>query len=234
MEMLRLRRRQNVKEKTTLDCINDAEYCLITPSWKGAPCGAVKVRRLSDIQVQSIGNFSLIETEEYKWSRAPEKKIRWSEILNYTELNVKICKAALVSPTYDEIFSIIGNSGFNLEIKTQIEHINKQIEKLPNGPARQECETRRDALILAWEIILPSDFMAEVIDAALGIGKSDIKKVTEEILYNAAILAERGHKAPHEYITGVFSDYNKRDIDTRAWVIYEEKMRELREQRTIR
>jgi hypothetical protein len=69
-----------------------------------------------------------------------------------------------------------------------------------------------------------------VIARTFHIGDTDIKKVTEEMLLNAAILADRGHKAPHEYIAGVFSAFNIRDIDTQAWIALE-KMREERKQR---
>jgi hypothetical protein len=209
--------------------IEAAEYSLVSVPWKGSPC-MVKVRELSDIQIASLGGFSLIETDEFKWSRAPQKKIAWSELLDYANQNVKICKAALVSPTYDKIFAIVGRGEFFIDVKRQVEGINVQLEEMPEGPARQELEAIRDSLIMAWDIILPDDFMTGVIAHTLGIHKTDIKKVTEEMLLNAAVLAERGHKAPHEYIHGAFTDFNLRDIDTQAWILYERHMEELREE----
>jgi hypothetical protein len=43
------------------------------------------------------------------------------------------------------------------------------------------------------------------------------------MLLNAAVLAEKWHKAPHEYITGMFTDFNKMDIDKRAFMLLYEK-----------
>jgi len=227
--MLGRRPRKQEQPQGVLDRIDAAEHRLVALPWKGLPCGIVKVRRLSDIETQAIGNFSLIETDSYKWSKA-RVKTQWSEVLAYAQKNVCICKAALVSPTYDDIFAAVGNRSFNAEVKAQIQHINQLLESMSPGPARAEAEGIRDALTVAWEVILPEDFVAGVIQAALGTDETDIKKVTEDMLYQAAVLADRGGKAPHEYIHGIFSDFNIRDIDNRAWIVYDERVEELREE----
>jgi hypothetical protein len=216
------------KAQTPLDLIREAEYELVALTWKGSPAGIVKVKILSDVETQAIGNFSLIETEGYVWSRQ-QVRSSWSEILAHAQKNLAICRAALISPTYDEIFAAAGNPGFNAEVKSKVEHINELLGDMPIGPARQELEEIRDSLIFAWEVILPDDFMAGVVVAALQIAKTDIKKVTEDMLLSAAILADRGGTAPHEYIHGAFSDFNRRDIDNRAWILYDEYLAELRE-----
>jgi hypothetical protein len=225
------RPRKEQAKPTALEVIESAETHLLTALWKGLPC-VVKVRTLSDIQIQSLGNFSLIETEEYKWSKAPGKTTTWGERLSYLDMAVKVCRAALISPTYDEIFGVIGKTSFNAEVKACIEHINKMLASMLEGPAKQELEEKRDSLIAAWDVILPADFMNAVVADALAVDKTDIKKVTEDMLYGAAILAERGHKAPHEYICpgGVFSPFNVRDIDLQAWIIYDRRVSESREQ----
>jgi hypothetical protein len=217
---------------TALEAIEAAENQLVALTWNGSPC-IVKARHLTDIEIQAIGNFSLIETEEYKWSKA-NTKTTWGEALEYAEKNVKICMASLVSPTYDKIFETIGKNGFRLEAKAQVEHINKQLEKMPLGPARQELEEIRDSLIIAWCVILPKDFMAGLVVFALRINETDIKKVTEDMLFTVAILADRGHKAPHEYIHGIFSEFNIRDIDTQSWVLLEKHREEMREETRAR
>jgi hypothetical protein len=216
------------KPLTSLEQIENADHRLVAVSWKGSPCGVVKARILSDIECQAIGNFSLIETEEYKWSRA-KVKTSWSELRAVSEKNMAICKASLVSPTYDEIFAIIGKTQFNVEVKAQVEHINKQLQEMPVGPARQELEDIRDSLICAWDVILPADFMAGVIEFALQIHATDIKKVTEDMLYTAAILADRGNDNPHDHMMGAFSAFNIRDIDCQAWMIFDKKVEEARE-----
>ena len=220
------------KEKAALNPIEAAEFSLILAHWKGSPC-IVKVRELSDLQIQACGNFSLIETDKYKWSKA-QTKVQWKELLAYANQNVKICRAALISPTYDEIFNIVGQSGFCENVKRQVENVNVMLRDMQEGPAKQELEAIRDSLIMAWDIILPEDFIADVVDYALGMRKTDIKKVTEDMLFNAECLSQRHHKATHEFLKGgVFSDFNIRDIDTRGPIIYEERMEEHRRERKL-
>jgi hypothetical protein len=221
------------RPETPLQLIHEAEHELVALTWKGSPAGIVKVKILSDVETQALGNFSLIETESFTWSKA-RVKTSWSEILAYAQKNSAICRAALISPTYDEIFAAIGKSAFNDQVKAQVGDINRLLEDMPLGPARQELEEIRDSLIFSWEVILPDDFMAGVVTAALQTARTDIKKITADMLLSAAILAERGGKAPHEYVHGVFSDYNRRDIDNRAWILYDEHMEELREEAKAR
>lgn len=228
MILARLARHLKRNAASPIEQIVNADRQLIAAPWKGSPC-MVMVRELTDIEISALGSFSLIETDEYKWSQAQVKR-KWSEVLAYSEMNVKICKAALVSPAYDEIFSAVGKTAFNAKVEERVKHINSLLEDMKQGPARQELEEIRDSLIVAWEIILPQDFMACIASYALKIGKTDIKKVTEEMLYTAAVLAARGHKAPHEYIHGVFSNFNIEDIDLRAWNIYDERVKKLNEE----
>ena len=66
------------QHSATLDQFEAAEYSLICAHWKGSPC-IVKVRELSDVQIQACGNFSLIETDKYKWSKTDSKNRRQPE-----------------------------------------------------------------------------------------------------------------------------------------------------------
>lgn len=219
---------EKLPTEAELKLIAAADSSLYVLPWKGSPC-IVRARELSDIEIYSLPSFSLIETDEYKWSKA-KVKVPLSEQLDYAEIIVKICMASLISPTYDAIFEVVGKYAFNLKAKTQVEDINRMLKDIPVGPARQELEGMRDALVLAWEYILPDDFLTGILAIALGREKSDIKKVTEDMLYTAAVLAYRGHKAPHEYIHGAFTSFNVRDIDTQALIIYENRMEALREE----
>jgi len=213
--------------RPVLDPIEAGEYSLVAATWKDEPC-IVKVRELSDIQIQAVGSFSLIEAEGFHWSR--NRKRALSDLVQYSHYNAAIARAALVSPTFEQIYALVGRDGFHAEVKAQLAEINTALAQMPKGPARQELEAMRDALVISWDAILPADFVAAINLYALGIYRSDIKQVTEDMLYGAAILAERAHVAPHEYVRGRFTDFNIRDIDTRAWVVYEKRMAKVREE----
>lgn len=215
------RSKEPVSDTTAaLDAIKAAEFSLVALQWKGKTVFC-RLRELSQIQIMSCGQFSLIETDE--WKREAEKQqFDWKRYIEYADTNVKLCKLALVVPTYDEIFDLVGKQGFWQEAMHRFEEINKKIRDMPRGPFRKELEQYRDSLRVSYDLLLPDDFMRGVVDYTLGISKSDIKKVTTELLLNAAILAEKGHKAPHDYITpgGQFTEFNKTDIDATALMVY--------------
>ena len=73
--------------------------------------------------------------------------------------------------------------------------------------------------------ILPDDTMAFICRWAAGNDVSDIKKLTKDNLLRTASLAKLHNKAPSDYISGVYTDYNKIEIDTYATQILQEFMR---------
>ena len=73
----------------------------------------VKVRELSDIQIQAIGDISLIEID------APSRKFEWRKYEKFAELQNKIVRASLVSPTYNEILGMIGKGSFQFRLVKQ-------------------------------------------------------------------------------------------------------------------
>jgi len=55
---------------------------------------------------------------------------------------------------------------------------------------------------------------------ALQQDNSDIKDVSEDMLFSAAIKATKGHDNPADHLPGNFTDFNREDINDRAWSIY--------------
>ena len=228
--------------QNTLETVDEAEYALVCVPWKGSPC-FVKVRKLDDITIQAIGNFSLIENKKYTWSKKREGySVDWNSLYEQVERSSAICRASLVSPSYEQLMGIVGKHGFMPMYSEQLREAEEQYSSMQPGPAKQELSALIASIKLAFSMLLPSDFMnggpfivngvsdnvvhRGVVQVALRIGETDIDKVVEEMLYTAAALAERSHKAPHEYLKGRFSDFNIRDIDTRAWILFGEKEKE--------
>jgi hypothetical protein len=210
-------RTRTSKARTALEVIKDAEYPLVASLWKGTSV-LVRVRELSEVQLLACGNFSLINLGEI--SSGP---FSWHEWAEYAEQNYKILRACLVSPTYDEIFAIAGQGTMIKDSEARFREVDDLIESMPRGPARQALEKERDALRCTFDLILPDDFVAPIVAYVTGIGKTDIKKVTRDMLLSAAILAERGHDNPADHIDGAFTAFNRNDINRRAWFVLEDE-----------
>ena len=179
----------------------------------------VMIRELTHGQILSCGDFSLIETFQDK-VQAQTKKITMKEIIEYSERQHAIVKEALVSPTYEQILKAFEHDLKIKETKKKLEALKARVEDTPRGPKRADLEEEIASMRVWCEYVLPDDFIAFVVGYSLGIDKSDIKKVSEEMLLNAAILAERGKDNPSDHLDGRFTAFMKDDINRRAWVIH--------------
>jgi hypothetical protein len=200
-------------EKTALEIIRDAEYPLVATQWKGVPV-LVKCRELTQVQIMAAGSFSLINLGEVR-----EGPFRWAQWVAYAEQSYKLLRLALVSPSYGELFELVGKGSSVKEAEEKFRSIDALLVDMPRGPRRQEYEAERDGLRCLFDLILPDDFVAPLVAYAVGIGKSDIKKVTRDMLLTSAILAERGHDNPADHIDGTFTPFNRDDINARAWEV---------------
>lgn len=137
-------------------------------------------------------------------------------------------KATLVCPTLDEIIDTV--TGVDVVIqreRNEIEELRNLLDKCPaKDPKRIQLEKVISSLELSLGFLLPDDFCASITAWALGVDRTDIKKITREILLEAAIMAKNGNDNPADHITGVFTDYQKEDINKHAWIVYSEFQKE--------
>jgi hypothetical protein len=209
-----------------------AKYPVLVAPFHGAPV-PVKVRELTQAQIYACGNFSLIETFEDSIKKK-SGKFTTQEILAYTDRNHEIVKAALVDPTYDELIAAVGQDKLITESKRKLDELDERTKTLAVGCAeRTELEGRIDSLRIWIDLILPEDFMSFVVCYSLGVNKTEIKKVSEEMLINAATLAELGHDNPADHLHGLWeglpnAQFYKDDINTRAWILLNKSRREKR------
>jgi hypothetical protein len=206
-------------KRTALDIIETAQYPIVFAPFFGVQT-PVKLRELTQAQILACGNFSLIETFHDKARReATMKKPTMREIYDYAELQHNLCKAALVAPTYEEIFKVIGSDPKIDDKKKELQSLREMLRKAPKGPERIKLEEEIAALEAFVNLLLPDDFIIFVMCYSIGIEKSDIKLVTEKMLLDAAILAERGKNNPADHIEGRFTAFMRDDINRRAWII---------------
>ena len=187
----------------------------------------IKVRELTDVQIRACGNFSLIETQDAK-ARMKAGIVDNKDIIEMSERHSRILKAALVCPTYDQLFAALTKNEDLKSFEVQFKELDELIKSLPRGPKKQEVEKQRDGLKIWYNLIIPDNFSSFVVSYSLCINKSDIKKISDEMLLQAAILAKRGHNNPSDHLKGNFTDFMIKDINIQAWNIFDEKMEELK------
>lgn len=194
------------------DLVHDLQKPLIMAPFLGGFI-PVQVIELDSIKIQACGDFSLIQTFADQIRKGKTK-----DILSYIRVQHRIVKASLAQPTYEELLEVCKIDSMVQEHTQTIKEIREKVMKLKAGPAQQKLEIEIQQHELWTEFPLPNNFLVFVLNYALGIDKTDINLVTEKMLIEWAVLAEKYHKAPSDYAKGVFKDFNLLDIDRRAYI----------------
>lgn len=205
-------------EQTEAQRLEAISYPIILAPWHGHQT-AIQVRRLGDSQRLASGDFGLIKgfTDHLASGQPPTI----GEMNAYATRHDEICRLTMVKPTYDEMIAIAGAHVDRAGIERQLEEIKALFKELPKGPEKKALKDEYEALELTSKFLLPSDFMAFVVHYALAVDQNDIDDMTEEMLLNCAILADRGKDNPHEHFPGRITPRVKLEFDNRAWVALE-------------
>lgn len=204
----------------SLDKIEIAQYPILLVPFFGSPV-PVMLRELTQAQIISCGEMSLIETFQDKINKK-NKKNDLATIVKYANQNNEIVKKALVAPTYEQIINRLTGSK-TLSARKQMDELRELIKQTPRGPRQTALLSEIDALKIWCDLILPEDFMSFIVSYTLGVDKSDIKELSEKSLIEAAILAEKGHDNPADHIDGRFTAFMRDDINKRAWLLLQEQ-----------
>ncbi|MCL2805274.1 MAG: hypothetical protein FWD26_04985 [Treponema sp.] len=202
-----------------LEIIRGAMFHLVPVPFNGTPVWC-ELRCLNATQILALGNFSNIDRKETDSMPSRQQLI---ELRNYQE---KLIRAVMNKPVFDEIAALVGIYDFVIKDKRkELEEIIENVKQHGESWSKQqqlEVKKQIDDLELFMGFILPEDTFGFLTAWAHGNDISDIKKISDDQLLEAAILAENGKDNPHDHIRGVFTDHNMRDIDIRAWALFED------------
>ena len=189
-----------MKIDAALEALEAAKYPILMAPFYGSEI-PIMVRELSHIDCMAIGEFSLIDDfhNSIKSSKISMKKMR-----EYIILQHKIVKAALVKPAYQDMIDAVTVHEPVEQIKEKIKELDEKISQLKQGPARSKLEDEIAVLDIQIHMPFPAEFTAFIEAYALGYNKTDIKKISEDMLRNAAIMAELGNDNPADHIGGRF------------------------------
>lgn len=183
------------------------------------------LRELNQAQIQSCGNFSMITTFADKVADLSRKK-RPEDINESMSFMHRIVEESLVQPTYKQIMEIYDKDNLVHEARNKLKELKEKLMQAKPGPQRTELNKEIEELKLWTEYLLPEDFLGHIVSFALGVDKSDIKKISEEMLLESAILAEKGHDNPADHLDGLWPKaqrgFYEADINKRAWFILDE------------
>lgn len=200
--------------------------------WVAVPFNGTEVfcqlRCPNGTQIEQCGDISNITIDG-------KSQMTDDEIITIRNYQEELCKLVFNIPTFDHITSLVDKYDFVIsEKKKELNEIKEKFERNKDALTDTQKETllmRMEILELHLGYILPNDTMAFITRWAMGNDISDIKKITRETFLRAAALAERHHKAPSDYITGVLTDFNRNEIDAFAVSVYSDF---LKDQKTVK
>lgn len=203
-----------VQGKSALEVIRDNTEFLLALPWNGA-IGLFKIRMLNAAQIRACGNFTTLRFDEDE----RKKEITLDEIVEIKNVHEKLIRSALVSPTLDEIYEILHASDKHKEIQESIKRIKENIRTLKTMEEVEEEEKELEYCEIQLNYMLPEDFTGALVSIILQRDNTDIRKVTKDMLFEWAVLAERGNNNPADHVGGgIFTDFQKEEINKYAWI----------------
>lgn len=179
----------------------------------------MELRTSNATQLDACGAISLVE----KSSKA--KEASEDQIIEMRNSMEEVCKVTMNNPTFDEFIKIVTDSDFVYSnARLELERL-KAIDCTGLSATEKDyidTKVRKHELHLAY--LLPENTMDFIVRWAMCLDVSDIKKISEDKLLEAAILAKNGNKDPTDHLSGVFTDRDKTDLNKAAWAIYNDYM----------
>lgn len=193
-----------------------------SPVWCQLTC-------LNYIQLKSCGDISCLNFDFDE-----NKKPSIEEVIETKNAQEAICKLSLIRPSYDDIISLVTGVDFRIsEKKEELKKLKKEIQALH---AKEKKKATRRIEKIEYEIgfLLPDDTMSFITSWAIGADITDIKRITRDILLDAAIMADNGKDNPTDHITGIFTDFQKEDINKHAWYIYKQFIEDKKREKNLK
>jgi len=217
-----------IKKPTMEQRLYMAAHPLVTTNWHGMSV-IVALRDLSPVQISGVGDITMIKTFYDKIAAKREPTVE--EMNEYAERHHKLVQLAMAVPTYDEMMAIAGTHVDQEKINKDLREVREMFLRMPTGKEKEKLRTRYNSLELASKFLLPAEFTAPLVAWISGTSRSDIDKVTHDMLVKAYVLSQQGHDNPSDHISGNFERYPgdtllKDDINLRAklaWIREQEQ-----------
>lgn len=202
---------------STLQQMEDSIHKAIWIPFNGKKVWVI-ARRLEYVDIQSCGDFSLIETLQDKINKRERKVATFDETVSYLEVQHACIRLSLENPNYDEVIDRILKYENVENVQDRLDEIREKFLTMEDLEEKSKLQEEYAMIELRYKYVLPADFLGHMYAYAVSLDNSDITKVSEDMLYKAALHAKLGNTFPT--IGGRFTDFNKADIISKAWTIY--------------
>jgi hypothetical protein len=155
--------------------------------------------------------------------RKKEAKLTRQQMIDVMNIQEECCRAVLNRPTFDELEKAIHGKDRVLETnRKRLEELRLKLKDVKDSQ-KFELQQEINKLELFTGYVLPDDTMTALTNIALGMDVSDIKKMTKEKLITAYNKARLYNQKPSDFISGIFTDGDRQNIDDYATLLGSEE-----------
>jgi len=171
----------------------------------------VEVRYPRSTQLPDVEKFSHLRGVQKKNAELSHQQM--IEIMSFQE---ECCRAVLNRPTFEEFeHAIYDKNNTHESRRKQLEEIRKEI-RFAGEQEKLELQAEFNKAELFTSYVLPHDTMLCLTNIALGVDILEIKKITKEKLLAAYNRATLNKGRPSDYVQGIFTEGDRKDIDDYA------------------
>jgi len=189
----------------------NTEHVIIAP-WSGVSI-PVTVVILSSVSLNSCGEFSTVSLKDEATDNVAPDIMAILKIKNIHENILKLC---LVSPTFEELHSYVLGKDFVSIKKKELHDLRERLNEIEDDQDRKEVSDYIERINIMLSFLIPEDFMTYIVGYQLQNERTDIDKVSREMLLQAGLLADKYKARPSSFLNGVFIDKQLVDIDVAA------------------
>ncbi len=205
----------DVHGKDGMQVIKENTEMLIGLPWNGE-VGLFRIRMLNAVQLRACGNFTTLQLE--KEGEEDKEDMTLDELIDIKNMQERLMKASMVSPTYQEVLDWLEATPIIETMKKTIADTRTLIRTTMDIQEAKKYEDELQCYEIQMAFLFPDDFMSTLTGILLQRDCTDIRKVTREMLFEWACKAERGHDNPADHAEGIFTEFQREDINHYAWL----------------
>lgn len=204
----------------TLELIEMNTECLVFLPWNGDYIPFI-MRMLNSTQLRACGDFSVVSVLDKEEEIDVTAEENFESIISLKNTQEKMLEFSMVNPTYEEMLEVLRASKLIESIEQKLAESQKQVDEATDLTKAERIELLNEIekyrLFLGF--LYPDDFIGAFVQFITQKNNTDIGKVSKEILLEAAISAEQWKTRPSDYLEGIFTEYQKNDIDKYATIV---------------
>jgi len=138
------------------------------------------------------------------------------EIIDRYNIQEQCCRVVLNRPTFQELEIEVHGRDNVLEYKRKkLAELEEKLKSISSSE-KEELHRQIDDLKISCGNILPDNTMTTLTNIAYGVDISDLKTITKEKLLLAYSKARLFSGKPSDYVSGLFTDGDRQNIDNYA------------------